>query len=344
MSHEILKIDSLATLDEFRYILLDVLDPFMAINWPDLEDACRSKSMNLAQNFDHSMRFLELLKLITKDEYKNVKSDYGNMDLCSDFNLSTYITTCLIEKLESLKVLRLVLIPNKVIRYDPVYDTISLNTGNVGHEYPLLKHFFTNIGMVDIDTRIKSRLLVKKMYKPFFNETIWLKVSGEDTSIEIDEMNKQTIINKLDTHYKGKKLFISYTHKDEPFKDDLIEHLSGLKENGSISSWNDRQIMPGEEWDDAIKKNLTEADIVLFLVSSSFMASNYIKDVEIKHTLERYRNNEVIIVPIIIRPCDFSMLPISKLQALPKDAKPISTWADRDEAFLNVVNGIKQLL
>ena len=343
MSHELLRINSIATLDEFRYVLFDVLNPSSVIAWSNLEDACRSKSMNLAQNFEHTMRFLELLALIEKDGYRNVRANYADVDLVSDFNLSTYITTCLIEKLDSLELLKLVLVPNKVVRYDPKHDTISLNTGSIGHEFPLLKHYFTSMGMVDVDKRGKSRLLVKKMYKPFFNETIWERVRGEDTSLEIDEIPQPMSDNKANS-IKGKKLFISYTHKDEEFKDDLIEHLSGLKNNGAISSWDDREIKPGEEWDEAIKKKLDEAEIVLFLVSSTFMASDYIKDVEIKRTLERYERKEVVIVPIILRSCDFSALPIAKHQALPKNAKPINTWKDRDEAFLDVVNGIKRLL
>jgi hypothetical protein len=33
-----------------------------------------------------------------------------------------------------------------------------------------------------------------------------------------------------------------------------------------------------------------------------------------------------------------------KLQALPKDAKPITTWQNRDAAFVNVVEGIRQIV
>ncbi|MEM6542307.1 MAG: toll/interleukin-1 receptor domain-containing protein [Bacteroidota bacterium] len=123
-----------------------------------------------------------------------------------------------------------------------------------------------------------------------------------------------------------------------------MRHLSGLKENGFISSWDDRKILPGQEWDNVIKRKLETAEIVLFLVSSSFIASDYIKDVEIKRTIERYERDEVIIVPIILRPCDFSSLPISRYRALPKDAKPISKWNDRDEALLDVVKGLKKLI
>jgi hypothetical protein len=140
------------------------------------------------------------------------------------------------------------------------------------------------------------------------------------------------------------KLFISYAHADESFKEELKKHLSGLKRNGLVEEWHDRYIKPGELWDEEIKRNLNEAQIILFLISSDFMASDYINDVEIGNALSRYSRGEVIIIPIIIRSCDFSSLQVSSFQALPKDAKPITKWDDRDEAWLNVINGIKSVL
>ena len=73
------------------------------------------------------------------------------------------------------------------------------------------------------------------------------------------------------------------------------------------------------------------------------MASRYINDVEIKKALDRYEKKEVLIIPIIVRPTDFSSMEISKFQALPKDGKPISTWRDRDEAWLDVVKQLKRV-
>ncbi len=140
------------------------------------------------------------------------------------------------------------------------------------------------------------------------------------------------------------KIFISYAHKDEIYKDGLIEHLAGLSRNGLIDQWNDREIKPGHRWDDAIKKNLDTSDIVLFLISSSFIASDYIHDIEIQKAIKRHNEGRIIIIPIILRPCDFTSLPIDKFQALPKNAYPISKWDDQDEAFLNVIEGLKVVI
>lgn len=141
-----------------------------------------------------------------------------------------------------------------------------------------------------------------------------------------------------------KNIFISYAHEDELFKDKLVKHLSGLTRNGQINLWTDTVIIPGQEWDNEIKNALQQADIILFLVSADFMASNYIHTIEIENAIAKHNSGEIIIVPVIIRSCDFRSLPLKKFQALPKGNVPITKWSDEDEAYLNIVEGIKLIL
>lgn len=140
------------------------------------------------------------------------------------------------------------------------------------------------------------------------------------------------------------KIFISYSHKDREYVYELSTYLKGLIRNGLIETWSDSTIMPGSDWDSEIKSQLTEADIIILLVSSDFIASDYIHNVELKKAIVRHNNGEAIIIPVIIRPCDFSNLEIGKLQALPTGGKPISKWDDKDEAWLDVLNGIKKVI
>lgn len=141
-----------------------------------------------------------------------------------------------------------------------------------------------------------------------------------------------------------KKIFISYAHEDESFKDALVKHLSGISRNGLVQIWTDTTIQPGQEWDQEIRSALHAADIILFLVSADFMASNYIHNIEIAQAIERHNSGRVVIVPVIIRPCDFRSLPLKKFQALPKNSIAVTKWSDQDEAYLNIVQGIKMLI
>ena len=113
---------------------------------------------------------------------------------------------------------------------------------------------------------------------------------------------------------------------------------------GYIDAWNDREIFPGQEWNSQIKKELDEADIILFLVSSDFIASDFIHDTEIATAIKKQQAGETIIVPIIIRPCDFQSLPLKNYQALPQGAKAISIWENQDSAWLDVRQALKRVI
>jgi hypothetical protein len=138
------------------------------------------------------------------------------------------------------------------------------------------------------------------------------------------------------------RLFYSYSHKDEALRDELEEALALLKRQGLISGWHDRRIGAGDEWKGAIDKNLEEAQVILLLVSSSFLASDYCWDVETKRAVERHDRGEAKVIPVVLRPCDWHGAPFGKLQALPKDGKAVTSWANKDEAWTDVAKGIRQ--
>ncbi|MDZ8080907.1 MAG: GUN4 domain-containing protein [Nostoc sp. DcaGUA01] len=139
------------------------------------------------------------------------------------------------------------------------------------------------------------------------------------------------------------RLFFSYSHKDEALRDELAKHLTILEWQGVISSWHDRKILPGEEWDYQINDNLNTTDIILLLVSSDFLFSKYCWDVEVKKAIERHHAGEACVIPVILRSVDWNGAPFGKLQALPKNAEPVVSrnWHNADEAFTDVARGIR---
>lgn len=139
------------------------------------------------------------------------------------------------------------------------------------------------------------------------------------------------------------KVFFSYSHKDEALRDDLATHLSLMKRQGVIEAWHDREISAGSESADEIDDNLNAADIILLLVSANFLAEDDCYDI-VQRAMERHTTREVRVIPIILKPTDWSDAPFAKLQPLPKNAKPVTTWQDKDEAFLNVAQGIRRVV
>jgi hypothetical protein len=124
----------------------------------------------------------------------------------------------------------------------------------------------------------------------------------------------------------------------------LRDHLSSLERQKVIQPWHDREITASTEWEGAIDAHLERAELILLLVSSDFLASDYCYDIEMTLAMKRHEEGSARVVPIILRPCLWQVSPFAKLQALPDDARPITMWSDRDEAFTNVAMGLQRLV
>src|SRR5450755_173055 len=139
-------------------------------------------------------------------------------------------------------------------------------------------------------------------------------------------------------------MFLSYAHEDEPLREELEKHLSLLQRQGLVSTWQNRRITAGTDWAQAIDEHLKNASIILLLVSADFLASDYCYGVEMQRALERHEADQARVIPIALRPCDWKDAPFAHLQALPTNARPITTWLDRDEAWADVVRRIREVV
>jgi hypothetical protein len=136
-------------------------------------------------------------------------------------------------------------------------------------------------------------------------------------------------------------VFYSYSRRDEPLMAELDEQLSGLRSEGRIKTFWDRDIGPGREWHSEITEELQDADIVLFLMSDDFLASRYCQQVELPAALEMHNQGLVRAVPIILRPCEWQVTPLGRLQAIPRNGRPVTEWVHRSEAFDEVMQGVQ---
>jgi len=139
------------------------------------------------------------------------------------------------------------------------------------------------------------------------------------------------------------KVFVSYAHEDEPYLKALDKHLAFLKRSERIELWSDSALHAGEEWDQSIKQSLSQADIVLLLISADFMASQYIWDHELQLAMDRHHAEQSSVVPLFIRPCDWRDAPFGKLQGLPRDANPVGD-PNNDSAWTQVAQEIRRLV
>ena len=142
----------------------------------------------------------------------------------------------------------------------------------------------------------------------------------------------------------GIRIFYAYSHRDEELRVQLENHLSILKHQGLIEGWHDRKISAGREWEGEIDENLNAAHIILLLVSSDFIASDYCYDVEMTRAMERHEAREARVIPIILRSVDWKGAPFGKLHMLPRNATAVTQWSDQDEAFTDIARGIRKVV
>jgi hypothetical protein len=147
---------------------------------------------------------------------------------------------------------------------------------------------------------------------------------------------------------KKLKLFICYSHQDNlddnPYIEQFKRHTAPLKNNGLIEEWYDREILPGEDYQNKIDNNLEDADIICLFISANFLSSKYCMD-EKEKALKLRKKKGVPVIPIILSPCGWlDDKDMSKLLALPTDGKPVSGFQDRNEAWHDVYIGLKKLI
>ncbi|RQN34315.1 toll/interleukin-1 receptor domain-containing protein [Paraburkholderia tropica] len=140
------------------------------------------------------------------------------------------------------------------------------------------------------------------------------------------------------------RAFVSYCHADEQYRAELEKHLSLLRRQGVVDIWSDHRIPPGGEIEAHISTELDAADLIILLVSSDFMNSDYCFGIEMQRAMERHQAGSAIVVPIIVRPCDWTSSLLGGLKALPKDAKPVVKWPTLDDAFVDIVQSLRKLL
>jgi ATP-dependent Clp protease ATP-binding subunit ClpC len=141
---------------------------------------------------------------------------------------------------------------------------------------------------------------------------------------------------------KPLRIFYSYSHRDRRLREQLQTHLHILKRQGYIEEWHDREIRAGQEWKEAIDDNLKSADIILLLISANFLASDYCYDEEMHQALERHKAKQARVIPIILQPVELQHSPFGHLQALPTNAKPVTQWSKRENAWSDVARGIRE--
>jgi len=125
--------------------------------------------------------------------------------------------------------------------------------------------------------------------------------------------------------------FLMYAKKDQATKAMLDNHLSALKRNQIIETWNEEEILAGSIREDVIAEKIQQADIILLLLTSDFISSDDIYEKQLQKALQRHKDEETTIIPILMKSCLWESSVIGDLSAtmLPwKNKTPLLEQAD----------------
>ncbi len=146
----------------------------------------------------------------------------------------------------------------------------------------------------------------------------------------------------------GLRLFISYAREDVDYVKNFEKFIQPLVNQGLLETWNDSKIEPGQMWEREIEHNLCTSDIILFMVSADFLASDYIRRKERKWAAEAVEQRAAKIVPVLVRECLWEYESFGKYQAVPNDESgellPIANWADPNRAYTTVVKELYTII
>jgi hypothetical protein len=138
--------------------------------------------------------------------------------------------------------------------------------------------------------------------------------------------------------------FIAYSHNDHLLKDELLKHLSPLRREGLVRVWHDRDIRVGTHWNNQIDQYLNQCELILLLISADFINSDYGYGVEMSRALKRHERGDARVFPVILRPCDWTCLPIGKLQVLPRNGRAVIAWSRPDDAYTEIAQELRTAL
>jgi hypothetical protein len=140
------------------------------------------------------------------------------------------------------------------------------------------------------------------------------------------------------------QVFISYSHRDKKFMAELQTQLKPYLRSGVVTAWSDKQIASGAHWFKEIQAALAKTSVAVLLVSSDFLASDFIHEHELGPLLKEAEAGGVRILWIPIRASAYEETPLRHYQAVSPPERPLAQMgkADRDEAWVRICKEIKK--
>ena len=163
----------------------------------------------------------------------------------------------------------------------------------------------------------------------------------------INEGMREDRRNTMTRKATRKKVFVSYSHKDTAWLEKVQTHLKVLGHLGiEVNLWDDTQIKAGNKWRDEIEHALAETKVAILLVSTDFLASDFIAKDELPPLLKAVENDVATVLPVILKPSLFNQTKLAEFQAVNDPSKPLSALseAEQDKVLVKLAEMIIELI
>ena len=141
------------------------------------------------------------------------------------------------------------------------------------------------------------------------------------------------------------RVFVSYAREDKKWFDrdyrfNLIPFLIESLKKQNVVFWYDNDLRPGDEFRRHIEAEIDQAQIALLIVSQAFLNSEFIEQHEMSRIANRASLGQMIIVPVLVEPCDWSEYPILADRQMVPGAMPLIDFTESDPKWAKVKSEI----
>lgn len=140
------------------------------------------------------------------------------------------------------------------------------------------------------------------------------------------------------------RLVVCHAPQDEALAAELENHLTSLRQRGTLESWSPSRLLGGDLRAEMIGQRIDEADIILLLLSVDFLSSAHCYDAMLARAMDRHRQGETRVVPILLRAADYQGTLFADLQPIPADGRTIKAAANRDAIWTDVIGELRRIV
>jgi len=169
-------------------------------------------------------------------------------------------------------------------------------------------------------------------------------LSNTDDIQSMNVSDEVPLQGKTVVHSERNQVFISYSHKDKKWLQELKTMLTPLIHKQTVLAWDDSKIEAGSEWSKEIESALNSARVAVLMVSPNFLASEFIAKRELPQLLKAAQEGGLTVLWVHVSHSMYKETEIEIYQAAHDPSQPLSSLskAKRDQTLVKICEKIQK--